>query len=153
VADGGALRHEPAQLTDVMATVLDLTGATYLAERDGAATLPPEGCSLMPVIASATARRAAPLFFEHEGNAAVREGRWKLVRNFSGARSAVPDYDRDDPTARGCWELYDMTTDRTELHDLAETETPRADRLHELWNKWAENSGVKPWPVKKNASN
>ena len=42
------------------------------------------------------------MFWEHEGNAAVRIGRWKLVR----------DYPRP-------WELYDMEADRTELHDLA----------------------------------
>ena len=42
------------------------------------------------------------MFWEHEGNAAVRIGKWKLVRNYPRP-----------------WELYDMDADRTELHDLA----------------------------------
>ena len=46
-----------------------------------------------------------PIFFEHEGNRAVRYGRWKLVA-----------------TAGGSWELYDMNADRTENFNLAEKE-------------------------------
>ena len=42
------------------------------------------------------------MFWEHEGNAAVRIGQWKLVKRYPRA-----------------WELYDMDADRTELHDLA----------------------------------
>jgi hypothetical protein len=46
--------------------------------------------------------RRGPLFREHEGNAAVRIGKRKLVRKYPGS-----------------WELYDMETDRTEIHSLA----------------------------------
>jgi hypothetical protein len=54
-----------------MATIVDVTGATYPKEYNGNTILPREGESLVPSFASAYGRRA-PLFWEHEGNAAVR---------------------------------------------------------------------------------
>ena len=72
---------------------------------------PLEGQSLAPAFARDVAERP-PMFWEHEGNAAVRIGKWKLVRNYPGP-----------------WELYDMEADRTELHDLAAAPS-RARRRH-----------------------
>ncbi len=139
-AGQGALRHEPAQLTDVMATVLDVTGALYPATRDGETVLPAEGRSLRPIFASAEAKRGAPLYFEHEGNAAMRDGRWKLVRNFTGARSGAPGF--DPPALRGVWELYDMEADRTEQHDLAAEQPERVAAMADFYGKWAARCGV-----------
>src|SRR5688572_32505575 len=61
-----------------------------------------EGISLRPALAGGTVARSQPLFWEHEGNRAVRSGNWKLV-------SMYPDE----------WELYDMAADRVERNDLA----------------------------------
>ena len=72
---------------------------------------PLEGQSLLPVFARDGVERP-PMFWEHEGNAAVRIGKWKLVRSYPRA-----------------WELYDMDADRTELHDLAAAAS-RARRRH-----------------------
>ena len=55
------------------------------------------------------------MFWEHEGNAAVRIGKWKLVKR----------YPRD-------WELYDMDADRTELHDLA---AQQPERVRPTWRR------------------
>ena len=60
-----------------------------------------EGRSLVPAFDNQPIERDA-LYWEHEGNAAVRVGDWKLVR-----------MGRNGP-----WELYDLKADRTELHDL-----------------------------------
>ena len=68
------------------------------------------------------------LFWEHEGNRAVRRGRWKLVAAFQGS-----------------WELYDLTTDRTETHDLASAQPDTVADLRALWEAWAERVGVVPW--------
>ena len=70
------------------------------------------------------------LFWEHEGNAAVRAGDWKLVR----AGKA------------GAWELYDMKADRGEMHDLAGQQTERVADLSAKWEAWAERTNVKPFP-------
>ena len=101
IKEKGGLRHNPSQLPDIMATIVDVTGATYPREYNGNTILPLEGESLVPSFSSAYGGRG-PLFWEHEGNAAVRIGKWKLVRKYPGP-----------------WELYDMETDRTEMHDLA----------------------------------
>jgi len=72
--------------------------------------------------------------WEHEGNRAVREGRWKLVAKHGGP-----------------WELYDMETDRTELDDLAENHPVKVADLASKWTAWAGRVGVQPWPLRKPA--
>ena len=87
-----------------------------------------EGRSLLPLLRGEAFERGAPIFWEHEGNRAVRDGRWKLV-------SAYP----------GRWELYDMIGDRTELHDLSKANAPVAARLAAAHDEWAARAGVIPW--------
>jgi arylsulfatase len=130
VAAQGELRQQPGHLVDVMATCVDLAGAKYPAEFKGQPIQPMEGRSLVPAFANQPIQRDG-LFWEHEGNAAVRVGDWKLVR-----------MGRNGP-----WELYNLKTDRTELHDLAATETSRAAELAVKWEAWATRANVKPYPA------
>lgn len=134
VAGRGELRQQPGHLVDVMATCVDLAGAKYPVEFQGRSILPMEGRSLVPAFANEPIQREA-LYWEHEGNAAVRVGDWKLVR-----------MGRDGP-----WELYDLKTDRTELHDLAATESGRAGEMAARWEAWATRTNVKPYPPADNA--
>ncbi len=136
----GGLHHGPAQLPDVMATVFDITGAAYLEEYKGNPISPIEGESFLKTLKGGEYERG-PLFWEHEGNAAMREGKWKLVRNFTGAASATPGFDPQG--RRGKWELYDMDQDRTELNDLSESEPDRVVRMTAKYEKWAARCGVK----------
>lgn len=134
--DGGANRRgqlcrEPAHLIDIMATCADVAGATYPKELKGKPVTPMEGVSLRPALSGApltTAPRA--LFWEHEGNAAVRVGDWKLVRQ----------------GRNGKWELHNMKEDRTELKDLASAQPDKAKDLAAQWEAWAERAQVKPYP-------
>ena len=136
----GDLNHTPAQLPDVMATVLEITGADYPERLNGNVILPLEGESFLPTFRGEECKRG-PLFFEHEGNAAVRDGRWKLVKNFTGATSATRGSDPEN--LRGNWELYAMETDRTELHDLADRNPEIVKRLSDEFEQWATRCGVK----------
>ena len=126
IKDAGALRHHPGQLPDIMATILDVTGAAYPREYDGNAIPPCEGESLAPSFTSDGTERG-PLFWEHEGNAAVRVGKWKLVRNYPAA-----------------WELYDLDLDRTEMHDLAAQHPDLMREMSTQYAAWAERCGVIP---------
>ena len=126
----GELRQQPGHLVDVMATCVDLAGAKYPAEFHGQAIQPMEGRSLVPAFANLPIQRDA-LYWEHEGNAAVRVGDWKLVRLGQA----------------GPWELYNLKTDRTELHDLASAEPGRAKELAAKWDAWAARTNVKPYPA------
>ncbi len=130
IAARGEWRREPAHLIDVMATCADLGGAEYPKERDGKAIIPRQGVSLRPAFTSQPLGRTTPLFFEHEGNAAVRDGDLKAVRR----------------GYNGAWELYDMKADRTEQHDLAAEKTAEVQSFAAKWEDWAAKSFVKPWP-------
>jgi arylsulfatase A-like enzyme len=126
----GELRQQPGHLVDIMATCVDVAGAKYPVEFQGRTILPMEGRSLVPAFADKAVERDA-LFWEHEGNAAIRVGDWKLVR-----------FGRNGP-----WELYNLKADRTELHDLAADEPERAKELAAKWDAWAERTNVKPYPA------
>jgi len=127
IAARGEFRRQPGHLIDLMATVVDVGAATYPEQFAGHPILPPEGRSLVPAFADRPLRRDA-LFWEHEGNAAVRVDDWKLVR-----------YEW-----RGTWELYDLATDRTEQHDLAAARTALARDLARRWEAWAQRAQVLP---------
>jgi len=122
----GSIRHTPAQLPDIMATILEIARAEYPEEYEGNTIAPLEGRSLAPMF-SGNELPHAPLFWEHEGNAAVRFGNWKLVREYPGP-----------------WELYDMEADRTETHNIAERHPDRVADLSARYDAWAQRCGVIP---------
>ncbi len=124
--------HEPLQLVDLTATVIDAAGAAYPEERDGMSIPPCEGESFLPLLDSKSWSKQKPLYWEHEGNRAIRQGRWKLVGEHNKA-----------------WELYDMAEDRTELNDLAQKSPDRVRDLVQQYDLWANRCGVLPWPPRK----
>ncbi len=126
----GKLDAQPGHLIDLMATCLDLSGAKYPAEFAGEKITPFEGVSLRPALAGKALQRTQPIFWEHEGNRAVREGRWKIVSKFPGG-----------------WELYDIDTDRAEQHDLAAKEPARTQAMVARYDAWAKRAGVVKWPA------
>jgi len=123
------LRTQPGHLIDILPTCLEAAGAPALKERNGVAVLPPEGRSLLPAFANQPIPREG-LYWEHEGNAAVRVGDLKLVR----------------AGRNGPWELYDLKQDRTELQNLAEARPDKVKELAALWEAWALRAQVKPYP-------
>ena len=117
---GGFVR-KPAYLPDVMATCVELSGAKYPTE------LPPcVGESLVGALTgSRDAIHAEPMYWEHEGNAAMRWQNWKLVREYKQP-----------------WELYDIGTDRTELRDLSMLNLAKRNEMVEMWEAWANENQV-----------
>ena len=118
--NGSLVRHS-AYLPDFMATCLQLTGAAY------PAGMPPcRGESLLPLLMGVDAPiHVDPIYWEHEGNAAMRWGKWKLVREYQKP-----------------WELYDIQADRAEMRDLASDFPDRRDEMIEMWNDWATTNQV-----------
>lgn len=117
----GTFIRQHAYLQDFMATAIELSGGKY---PDG---IPPcLGRSMMPLLrGSDQPLHTEPIFFEHEGNAAVRHGQWKLVREYKKP-----------------WELYHIATDRTELKNLAQVEVERCQQMIAAWEQWATQTGV-----------
>src|SRR5690606_22894985 len=121
--------RQPAHLIDIMPTLLELAGTKQPARRNGVTVQALEGVSLAPVLTGRGAiKRDEPIFFEHEGNRAVRDGKWKIV--------AVSE--------NGPWELYDMTIDRGEMNDLAARHPTIVNDLAKKWDAWAARARVLP---------
>ena len=123
----GALRHQMVHVIDFLPTFVELAGAEYPATHREETLKPLDGISIVPTFENhALARRR--LFWEHRGNRAVRDGRWKLV--------AV----KDQP-----WELYNMQADRAETRDLAARHPDVVAHLAPLYDDWAHENGVLPF--------
>ena len=120
--------HEPAHVVDIMPTILEVAGAAYPSTHGEHETQEPDGVSLLPLFETGTWAREQPIYWEHEGNSAIRCGNMKLVR-----RHGRP------------WELYDMDVDRTELNDLAGANAPLEERLQRDYLRWEEACGVEEW--------
>jgi arylsulfatase len=118
--NAGSLNHTPGHLIDIMATAVDVAGAPRPTQM--------EGLSLAPLLQGRKRRPHDSLFWEHEGNRAVRSGDWKLVSRFPGD-----------------WELYNLAADRTELNNLVTREPRIASRLAAQYKAWAERAGVVDW--------
>lgn len=120
----------PGHLVDLMATCVDVASARYPEERNGKKIQPMAGESLRPLFEGRGWDKERTIYWEHEGNRAVRRGDWKLV------------------AAHGqSWELYDLKADRTEMNNLAAQHPDKVQELKALYQAWAEKSNVEDWNV------
>lgn len=127
----GELEHQPGHLIDIMATAADVGRAPYPQTRQGKPVPPMEGRSLVPAFQGRPIQREA-IFWEHEGNRALRVGDWKLVAKGT-----------DTP-----WELFNLKSDRTEMNDLAAQQPARVKEMAAQWDAWARRTHAVPWPWK-----
>jgi len=128
VSAKGEFRAQPGHLIDLMATCVAVAGASYPSEWNGNKILPCEGRSLVPAFANKPIEREF-LAWEHEGNRAMREGKWKLVS-----------------LAGSAWELYDIDRDRVEMNNLAVAQPERVTEMSARWEAWARRTKVLPRP-------
>jgi arylsulfatase len=118
----------PSHLIDLMATAVDISGATYPETYHGGRKITPmEGKSLVPAFDGREIDRHA-IYWEHEGNRAVRVGDWKLVAK----------------GAKGAWELYNIAKDRSEQNGLASELPERVQEMADMWQAYAERAHVLP---------
>lgn len=123
----GRTDHTAGHVIDVMATLVEVTGAAY---PDGVQAM--EGTSLLQVLRDGEVSRDGMIYWEHEGHRAVRDGKWKLVAEFGKA-----------------WELYDLEKDRTELSDLSGEMAEKVAVLEKAYVAWAARARVEPWDSKR----
>ena len=121
----GSIVHHPAHVIDIMATAVAAAGTKFPASHGGFAIEPTTGVNLLPSLAGNPIERSEPLFFNHEDNRAVRDGRWKIV--------ALKNHP---------WELYDMIADRSESNDLSQEYPERVAAMADQYNEWAKRTHV-----------
>ncbi|MCO8121914.1 arylsulfatase [Stieleria sp. TO1_6] len=129
----GELEHTPGHLIDLMATAVDVANADYPETAHGGNRIKPmEGVSLLPTFTGKAIDREA-IYWEHEGNRAIRVGDEKLVAKGPNSK----------------WELYNLATDRSEQHDLAGQHPQRVEQLAAMWQAYAKRADVLPLRPKK----
>jgi arylsulfatase len=111
LAARGELRHAPRHVIDLAPTILEVAGGKW------AEKMPtPPGQSLVPLFANDAPAHERTFWWLHEGNKALRVGDWKIV----AAKDAS-------------WELYDLTSDRSESNDLAKAQPNRVRAMAATW--------------------
>lgn len=137
----GTISKQVTHVIDLMPSLIELTEADYPQKINESVIYPLPGKSLLPAMYGKVFDRG-PLFFEHEANCAVIDRNWKLVSK-----------GKYQPPYQGDWELYDLKTDPTEIHNRIAEYPEKAKELMTLWNKWALKNQVYPldgrgWGVK-----
>lgn len=127
----GKIVAETGHIIDLMPTFIELAGGKYPENYNGNKIQPMEGISLMPALTGKKLRRANPLFWEHEGNRAVRDGDWKLVSAYDNVAKKFKS-----------WELYNLKNDRSELTDLGAVYPDRMRQMIEEYNVWSKRVGA-----------
>jgi arylsulfatase A-like enzyme len=118
IAARGELRHDPGHVIDIVPTILEVAERPRRPDSNvGQAVPPPPGKSLVPAFSHDGSVRHDDLWWEHEGNRAIRMGDWKLVA----------------AGQNGPWELYDLATDRTETQNRAREQPAKVRDLAQRW--------------------
>ncbi len=122
IKTAGAFRDHTGHLIDIMPTLVELTGATYPETSRGQAIPPMQGVSLLPAFDGKPLQRKNPIFWQWSSGGAIRDGDMKAVFWGKGANRK--------------WELYDLTKDTNETHDLSAPMPEKLQSLTTRWQKW-----------------
>ncbi|MDD7986553.1 arylsulfatase [Lentisphaera marina] len=104
---------------DVMATIVDITGAQYPAEFKGQEVKPMAGVSFLPQLkGDLNSVRNKNIYWQWSVGKAVRQGKWKAVAGGSK------------------WSLFDMEQDCNETNDLAKDFPEKLESMKKQWQDW-----------------
>ena len=141
---GGIInRRWVGHVMDLLPTFLEAAGAKYPSSYGGRPVLALEGRSLLPALRDPNAIRKGAIYWEHEGNRAMRDGRWKLVSYYNEVHEEMNRVGTGRRT--GPWELYDLEADRTELNNLAREQPRRLRVMIDRYRAWERRVGVTDW--------
>lgn len=120
IAERGAVRPAWIHVTDLVPTVLELTGGSYPEHFNGLRTRALDGVSFAPMLRDAAApSRRQRQYYELQANRGYISGRWKIV-SLQAPRQ---------PLQLDNWMLFDLESDPAELNDLAGTQPEIVARL------------------------
>lgn len=122
---------EYGHMTDIMATCLEVANAIYPTRYSGHKIVSLQGKSLLPHFYGQENSRGK-VYWEHEANIAMRDGKWKLV-------SKTPE---DSIFSKEKLALYDMDKDPIEMNNLATIYPEKVKEMYGQWVNWAKDIGV-----------
>ena len=118
----------------IMATCVDIAEAEYPTKYKGHDIIPMEGKSLAPIFKKGHREGHEYYGFEHFNERAfISNDGWKIIK----------------PGRKADWELYDLNTDRSEKHNVADSHPERVDRMVKEYEAWANRCMVEPYPGQK----
>jgi arylsulfatase len=131
MSNAGGRLNELIHVMDLMPTFLSVAGAEYPDVYNGETIVPLQGKSFMPLLTGESPTKAEPreLGWSAYGMDAYRKGEWKVLR--------LPE-----PYGNGGWQLYDLSSDPGELHDLSSDYPERTTELASAWQDYADSNGV-----------
>ncbi len=120
IADRGAVRRQWIHVTDVLPTLLELSGTPYPLAFNGYRTRTMDGVSFAAMLTDAGApQQRTRQYYELQGNRGYISGDWKIV----SLQTPVQAIDLDN------WMLFHIGRDPTETRDLAASEPDVLRRL------------------------
>lgn len=139
----GGVRSQFTHVTDILPTILDVTGIPAPTVVDGARQQRIDGVSLAYSFNDPRApERHQTQYFEMIGNRALYDHGWmasttpaRLPWHLGGSGKSPMAYN---------WELYDLNHDFSQAHDLAAKEPARLERMKALWMEEARRNNVLP---------
>jgi arylsulfatase len=123
------VRHQFGYVTDLLPTIIELTGVRAPASRQGLPVQPVDGVSLAPVLLRDEPSAHTVQYTEFAGNRGLFAGGWKLVSR----------HRRGQPVSDDEWQLFDIAADPTETRDVAPEHPEVVRQLADRWRReaWA----------------
>jgi arylsulfatase len=128
----GALNDSFVHVRDIMPTLLETAGIAAPESIDGRNVLPIQGQSVLDLFTGKSEKAyagAGRVGYELFSFKAFVDGNWKIVR--------MPK-----PLGTGEWELFDLSKDPAEIHDLSSKQPTKLEEMVALWNQYKEENGV-----------
>ncbi|WDE95398.1 arylsulfatase [Lentisphaera profundi] len=113
ISSPGTFNREPVHFIDIMSTYVELTAATYPTD-----VTPMQGTSLLPTFKGKEIKRSKSLFWQWQRGGAIRDKNWKAVF-----------WNKN-------WELFDMSKDQNEAHDLASQYPEKLQAMKKSYHAW-----------------
>ena len=131
MTNAGSHVKQLIHVMDLMPTFLSVAGAKYPAVYNGESIVPLQGKSFMPLLTGEPATDGEPrgISWSAYGMDAYRKGNWKVLR--------LPE-----PYGNGDWQLYDLTNDPAEVHDLSADFPEQTQEMARAWQRYADENGV-----------
>jgi len=139
----GEVRNQYHHITDIGATILDVTNTPFLKEIDGHEQMDLDGVSMAYSFDVPDAPTQHPeQYYELFGNRALYKDGWKAVTIHAGR---MPwDLNRTAPFENDVWELYNLNEDFSEAVNLADQNPEKLEELKARWEELAWENNVFP---------